>query len=85
MPRTAGTAYRDALAAAVAALNDPDSVPSARVLRQMREHHDNSYIRFTVAQSLRHAAEIKRLPLPAEVAERFARLANESLEEQRHH
>lgn len=78
-----GTAYRDALAAAAATLDDPDSVPSARVLRQMREHHDNSYIRFTVTQSLNHAAEIKRLPLSAEIAERFARQANESLEEQR--
>jgi glutamate--cysteine ligase len=78
-----GTAYRDAHAAAVAALNDPDSTPSARVLREMREHHDNSYIRFTVAQSLRHAADIKRLPLAADLEERYAQLAKESLEEQR--
>jgi glutamate--cysteine ligase len=79
-----GAAYRDALAAAVAALNDPDRVPSARVLKEMKEHHDSSYIRFTVAQSLRHAADIKRLPLPAQVEERFAQLAKESLDEQRH-
>jgi len=78
-----GTAYRDAHTLGVAALHDPDSVPSARVLRQMQEHHDSSYIRFTVAQSLRHAADIKRLPLPAEVERRFAELAKESLEEQR--
>ena len=78
-----GAAYRDALAAAVAALNDPACVPSARVLTEMQEHHDSSYIRFTVAQSLRHAADIKRLPLPAEVEERFVRLAKESLDEQR--
>jgi glutamate--cysteine ligase len=78
-----GTAYHNALAAAVAALNDPDSVPSARVLREMQERHDSSYNRFSAAQSLRHAADIKRLPLPAEVEERFAQLAKESLEEQR--
>jgi glutamate--cysteine ligase len=78
-----GAAYGDALATAVAALNDPGSVPSARVLTEMRERHDSSYLRFTIAQSMRHAAEIKRLPLPAEVEERFAQLANESLEEQR--
>ena len=78
-----GTAYCDALAAAVAALNDPDCVPSARVLREMRERHDNSYIHFTIAQSLQHAADIKRLPLRAEVEERFAQLAKDSLEEQR--
>jgi glutamate--cysteine ligase len=78
-----GTAYRDALAAAVAALSDPDSTPSAHVLREMQERHDSSYIRFTVAQSLRHAADIRHLPLAAEVQDQFAKLAKESLEEQR--
>jgi len=76
-------AYGDALAAAVAALGNRDSTPSARVLREMQEHHDGSYTRFTLAQSLRHAADIKHLPLPAEVENRFAQLARESLEEQR--
>ena len=76
-------AYGDALAAAVAALGNPDSTPSARVLREMQEHHDGSYTRFTLAQSLRHAADIKHLSLPAEVENRFAQLARESLEEQR--
>jgi glutamate--cysteine ligase len=77
-----GTAYRDALAAAVAVLDDPEGAPSARVLREMREHHGGSYLGFTVAQSRRHAAEIKHLPLPAEVEKRFVRLAKESIEEQ---
>jgi glutamate--cysteine ligase len=79
-----GTAYRDALAAAVAALRNPDSTPSARMLKEMRERHDSSYLRFTIAQSLHHAADIRRLPLPADVEQRFARLARESLEEQKH-
>jgi glutamate--cysteine ligase len=78
-----GSAYRDALTAAVATLNDPDCAPSARTLSEMQEHHDSSYIRFTVAQSLRHAGDIKHLPLPIEVEKRFAELAKESLEEQR--
>jgi glutamate--cysteine ligase len=77
------TAYGDALAAAVAALGNPDSTPSARVLREMQERHNGSYTRFTLAQSLRHAADIKHLPLPAEVENRFAQLATESLEKQR--
>ena len=77
-----GTAYGDALSSAVTALNDPDCVPSARVLREMREHHDGSYVRFTLGQSLRHAADIRRLPLSPEVEKRFAQLAGESLEEQ---
>ena len=78
-----GTAYRDALAAGVAALNDPDSVPSALVLREMQERHEGSYIRFAIAQSLRHAADIRRLLLPVEAEQRFAQLAMDSLEEQR--
>ena len=77
------TAYREALAAGVAALNDSDSVPSALVLREMQERHNGSYIRFAIAQSLRHAADIRRLPLPAETEKRFAQLAMDSLEEQR--
>ena len=78
-----GTGYRSALEAAVAALDDSERVPSARVLKEMRERYDGSFIRFCVAQSRRHATDIKAMPLPAEVAERFAGLAKESLEEQR--
>jgi glutamate--cysteine ligase len=77
------TAYRDALANAVAALSDPDCVPSARVLREMRERHGGSYTRFTLAQSLRHAADISKLPLAAQTAQRLAQLSKESLEDQR--
>jgi len=77
------TAYGAALDTAIAALDDRDCAPSARVLREMQDHHGGSYIRFTLAQSLRHAGEIKLLPLPAEENDRFARLASESLEEQR--
>ena len=78
-----GTVYGDALANAITALSQPDSVPSSHVLREMRERHDGSYTRFTLAQSLRHAGDIRRLPIPAEVEGRFTRLAQESLEEQR--
>ena len=74
--------YTDALAAAAAALADPDSTPSARVLRAVK-NHDNSYVRFVLAQSRAHRETILELPYPAEVAERFAGLATESLDAQR--
>ena len=77
-----GTAYREALAAAVAALAEPDSTPSARVLEAMKGYGD-SYVRFVLAQSRAHRETILELPLSAEVTERFARLAEESLAEQR--
>ncbi len=78
-----GSAYREALTAAIAALADPDSTPSARVLQAMARDHGNSYVGFVLAQSRAHRDTILGLPLSAEVVERFARLAEESLAEQR--
>jgi glutamate--cysteine ligase len=77
-----GSAPRDALAAAVAALREPGLTPSARVLRAM-ESHGNSYVAFVLAQSRAHREAILGLPLSPEVAQRFARLAEESVAEQR--
>ncbi len=76
-------AHREALAAAFAALNDPALTPSARVLQAMAQEHGNSYVRFVLAQSLQHRDAICGLRLAAEVAERFARLAEESRAKQR--
>jgi glutamate--cysteine ligase len=78
-----GKAHRDALDAAVAALADPSSTPSARVLQAMKRDYNNSYVGFVLAQSRAHRETIMKLPLEPEMVERFARLAHESLEEQR--
>jgi glutamate--cysteine ligase len=75
--------HREALATAVSRLRDPDTTPSARVLRAMEREHDKSYVHFVLAQSQRHRDAIWKLPFPAEVAERFARLAEGSLVKQR--
>ena len=83
MLRMAATAHREALADAMAALNDPATTPSARVLEAMARDHGNSYVRFVLAQSLAHRDAILELPFPAEIAERFARMAEESMAEQR--
>ncbi len=77
------TACGDALAAAVAVLHDPGSTPSARVLRAMERDHGNIYVRFVLAQSLKHRDAITRLPLATDVVDRFARLTEESLARQR--
>jgi glutamate--cysteine ligase len=79
---TGASAHGEALAAAVAALNDPALTPSARVLQAMKGY-GNSYIGFVLAQSRAHRETILRLPLPPEVAAGFARLAEESIAEQR--
>src|SRR5688572_11772125 len=78
-----GTSYRDALAAAVSALGDPETVPSARVLHAMARNHGNSHGRFTLAESLSHRGTLLGIPLKAAVEERFSRLAQESLEKQK--
>jgi glutamate--cysteine ligase len=75
--------HRDALSAAVAALEDPASTPSARVLQAMARDHNNSYVHFALAQSRAHRDAIMRLPLSEEVANRFALQAEESIVEQR--
>jgi len=76
-------AHRDALAAAVSALNNPDSLPSARMLKEMSERYDNSYARFALAKSLEHRRTLQSEPLPAEVEEQFAKLAEKSIRVQR--
>jgi glutamate--cysteine ligase len=77
-----GTAHGEALASAVAALNDADKTPSARVLQAM-QRFGNSYVGFVLAQSRAHREAILALPLSAATADRFARLAEESIQEQR--
>ncbi len=78
-----GGAYRDALAAAVSAVDDPAPVPSARILSEMQQSYASSYSRFGLARSLEHAKTLRSEPLPAEVEARFARLAEESIEKQK--
>jgi glutamate--cysteine ligase len=78
-----GDAYREALAAAVAALAEPAAPPSARVLAAMAEGFGNSYTRFALDQSRKHRAALQALPLAPAVAQRFADMAEESLAVQR--
>ena len=78
-----GSAYRDALAAAAAALADPALTPSARMLREMAQHHDDSYFHFVQAQSVLHGTSLRASPLNAEVAARYARMAEQSIDAQR--
>ena len=49
----------------------------------MSQDHGNSYVRFVLAQALAHRDAVVELPIPAEIAEHFARLADESVTEQR--
>jgi glutamate--cysteine ligase len=78
-----GSAYRDALERAARVAEAPASLPSARVLSEMREFHDGSHGRFAVTRSRGHRDVLTQVPLSAAVAARFDRLAEESIEVQR--
>ena len=60
----------------------PDTLPSARVLAEMREKHGGSHDAFVRAHSLRTRAHMLELDLPANVVSHLAELATESLAEQ---
>ena len=82
--RTGARGYCQALEWGMAALKDPELVPSARVLRVMAEGYGNSYTDFVLAQSAAHRETLLAQPYTAELEAHFARLARESFEEQSH-
>jgi len=67
----------------MSSLNNPEAVPSARVLHAMARNHANSHVQFTLAESLSHRGTLLGIPLRPEVEERFARLASDSIQRQR--
>jgi glutamate--cysteine ligase len=78
-----GDTHAAALAGAVAAVNDPATLPSARVLREIEEQHGGSFLRFALARSLAHRDALLREPLPETLATRYRHLADASQERQR--
>jgi glutamate--cysteine ligase len=78
-----GRAYRDAHAAAIGGLREPESLPSARVLRDVQQRHGGSYLRFVLERSLRYRGAFLDEPLPAVAETRFGRLAKETIAKQR--
>jgi glutamate--cysteine ligase len=78
-----GAGHGDALSAAIAALDGPELLPSARMLDAMVSAHGGSYARFIQRESLRHANTLRGIEVPAEVRREFARTAQSSLDEQR--
>ena len=79
----ATTRYSEALAAAYAALLDPDSLPSARVLAAVEKEFDNSFVGFVRAQSIKTRAELLNLPFSDELAAHYQSLSARSIEDQK--
>ncbi|MNC89355.1 glutamate--cysteine ligase [compost metagenome] len=71
------------LRASEAALRDPDTLPSARVLRAVEKDHGGSFPEFVLAQSRRHRDALSHPPLAPAARQRYETLAAESLAEER--
>ena len=78
-----GSDYLAGLHAARAGLDEPDSLPSARVLAAMETGFDNSYLRFVQDHSLKTRDAILGLPFSDELQSRFEAMTAESLEAQK--
>jgi glutamate--cysteine ligase len=76
-------AHRNALAAAIAALEDPAKTPAARMLAEMHGRHQDSYTAFVLEQSLAHKSTLQEKPFPADMDARFARAAEQSIAKQK--
>jgi glutamate--cysteine ligase len=75
--------YSEALAAAVVGLKNPDTLPSARVLAAMAQHHDNSFLKFARAQSEKARAALLALPFSDQQQAKFEALTRQSIAEQK--
>src|SRR5581483_4947964 len=78
-----GSEHRDALAAAAESLENPDALPSARMLAEIESSYDKEYPPFAHAKSIEHRRRLMEKPLPKEAEAAFERAARESMEEQK--
>ena len=78
-----GTDYGAAVESAVHALHQPDTLPSARVLREVTENFDGCFVAFVTAQSTETRQAMLDAVLPPAVRDQFAQLARTSLDDQR--
>ena len=75
------TVHQDAVARQVEALNDPELLPSARVLAALRESQ-GEFHSYTRQLSLQHRANFRARPPSAQASREFESLANASHAEQ---
>ena len=74
-----GSQYAEAVAAARQSLQQPETLPSARVLALMASDFDNSFVKFVRTQSTQTQALLLALPFSDEQQARFERITQESL------
>ncbi|MDB5955081.1 glutamate--cysteine ligase [Ramlibacter sp.] len=74
--------YGDALRSAQALLQNPEMLPSARVLSAMARDHDNSFAAFTLTQSEQTKAKLLKLPYTGGLQARMEAAVRQSLADQ---
>lgn len=77
------THYSAAVAAARASLQQPDTLPSARVLASMAKDFDNSFVKFVRAQSVQTQKTMLELPFSADLQSQFEAMTRQSIAEQK--
>ena len=77
-----GSQHAEALQLAERRMRGDLPLPSAQVLQTMHERHDDSYVRFTLAQSAATRNALLELPLSDEAAARLAKMAQASVARQ---
>ena len=77
-----GADYAAAVAAAAQALDHPENLPSARVLRVVQEDFNGSFVEFVRAQSAQTKQTMLASPLAAERVAYFEQLSQQSLQDQ---
>lgn len=78
-----GSGYQDAVMHAEQALQNPDTLPSARVLRAMQNDFEGSFAAFALAHSVQTKARELASPLSAQGLAHFQQLAQRSRTAQR--
>ncbi len=78
-----GTRYADAVTAARTSLQQPETLPSARVLTAMKQDFENSFVKFVRARSTKTQQTLLALPFTDELQARFEAMTRESIAEQR--
>jgi glutamate--cysteine ligase len=77
-----GTLYAQAVDAAIQGVENPESLPSARVLQAVRDEHQGSFVAFVRAQSALIKQRMTDAPLTPAQAQHFAQLSGASLQKQ---
>jgi glutamate--cysteine ligase len=76
-------AHEAALAWALDAVDDPESLASARVLKEIVARYGSSHARFVIDHSRLYRDALLAKPLPADIDAQLTRMAQASIDEQR--